>query len=94
MMSARENTRRLFDNDKPERVGLHDSPRGHAVRQWLAAGNAGAGQVADEGVLLPVGGAARLEQPARPARPVVQLRSFGFSRAAQSRARMPTLFSP
>ena len=31
-MTARENTRRLFNNDHPERVGLHDSPWGTTLR--------------------------------------------------------------
>ncbi|NQT53184.1 hypothetical protein HQ576_14085 [bacterium] len=38
MLSARENTQRLFDGSGAERVGLHDSPWGRTVQKWVAQG--------------------------------------------------------
>jgi uroporphyrinogen decarboxylase len=38
MMSAKENTRRLFAADKPERVGLNDGPWGATIARWVKEG--------------------------------------------------------
>ena len=38
MQSSKENTKRLFDNDSPERVGLNDGPWGATVRKWVTQG--------------------------------------------------------
>lgn len=38
MLSSKENTRRLFAADRPERVGLHDGLWGDTVRKWVAQG--------------------------------------------------------
>jgi uroporphyrinogen decarboxylase len=38
MLSARENTQRLFDKQPAERVGLFDSPWGRTVQKWVSQG--------------------------------------------------------
>lgn len=37
-MTSKENTKRLFSGDKPERVGLHDGPWGSTVARWVTEG--------------------------------------------------------
>jgi uroporphyrinogen decarboxylase len=38
MLTGRENTRRLFAGDRPERAGFTDNPWGATVRKWVAQG--------------------------------------------------------